>query len=53
MITIFMMPGRIATLGLYKMKVFWSKGYDAINSIHDVTNKIFLGDSSYIVDVVK
>ena len=35
------------------MKLFWIKSYDAIISVHDVTNKILSRDSIYIVDVVK
>ena len=46
------MSAKLATLGLLKMKVFWSKAYDAITSAHDVTNKVLLRDSNYIVDAV-
>ena len=42
----------MATLGILKIKVFWSKSYDAIISVHDVANKILSCDSKYIVDVV-
>ena len=52
MVTILMMSAKMATLGLLKIKVFWNKGYDVIISVHDVTNKILLRDSNYIVDVV-
>ena len=52
MVTILMMSAKMATLGLLKTKVFWNKGYDVIISVHDVTNKILLRDSNYIVDVV-
>ena len=45
------MPAKITTLGFLKIKVFWNKGYDSINSVHDVTNKILSHDSKYIVDV--
>ena len=31
---------KMATPGLLKIKVFCNKGYDAIISVHDVTNKI-------------
>ena len=41
-----------ATPGLLETKVFWNKGYDVIILDHDVTNKILLHDSNYIVDVV-
>ena len=49
MVTILMMPAKLATLGLLKTKANWSKGYDVINSVHDVTDKILSRDSSYIV----
>ena len=52
MVTIFMMSAKMATLGLLKIKVFWNKGYDIIISAHDLTSKILLLDSNYIVDVV-
>ena len=32
--------------------VFWKKGYDAIISLHDVTNKNYYGTQIIIVDVV-
>ena len=47
-----MMSAKMATPGLLKITVFWNKGYDVIISVHDVTNKILLRDSNYIVDVV-
>ena len=46
-----MLPAKMATLGLLKIKVFWNKGYDVIISVNDVTNKILSRDSNYIVDV--
>ena len=52
MATILMMSTKMATLGLPKIKVFWNKGYEAIISVHDVTNKILSRDSNHIVDVV-
>ena len=42
----------MATPGLLKIKVFWNKDYDVINSVHEVTNKFLSRDSNYIVDVV-
>ena len=47
-----MMSAILTTLGLLKLKVTWSKGYDAIIFVHDVTNKILSRNSNYIVDVV-
>ena len=52
MVAILMMSVKIATLGLFKIKVFWSKSYDVIIYIHDVTNQILPRDSSCIVDLV-
>ena len=52
MVTIMMMSAKAATLGLFKIKVFRSKGYEVIISLHDVTNKILSRDSNYIVDMV-
>ena len=47
-----MMSAKMATPGLLKTTVFWNKGYDVIIPAHDVTNKILLRDSNYIVDMV-
>ena len=52
MVTILMISPKIATLGLLKIKIFWSNGYDIITSVHDVTNKNVLGKSNHIVDVI-
>ena len=38
MVSILMMPSKIATLGL-KIKIFLNKGYDVIISVYDVNNK--------------
>ena len=38
---VILMSAKLATLGLLKIKVFWSKVYDVIFSVHDVTNKLF------------
>ena len=47
-----MMPGKMATPGLFKIKVFWNKVYYVIYSVYAVTNKILSYESNYIVDVV-
>ena len=47
-----MMSAKLAILGLLKIKVFWSEGYDLIIYVHDVTSKILSRDSNYVVDVV-
>ena len=52
MVTILMMSAKMATPGLFKIRVFWNKGYDVIISDHDVTNKFLYGDSNYIIDMV-
>ena len=52
MVTNLIMSTKMANLGLLKIKVFWNKVYDVIISTHDVTNKILLCNSNYIVDVV-
>ena len=52
MVIILTMSAKLANLDLLKIKVFWNKGYIAITSFHDVTNKIISCDSNNIVDVV-
>ena len=52
MVTILMILAKVATKGFLTIKVFWNKGYGVIISLHDVTYKILLHDSNYILDVV-
>ena len=52
MVKCLMISAKLATLCLPKLKVFCNKGYDAIISVCNVTNKILPRDSNYIVDVV-
>ena len=52
MVAILMIWSKLATLGLLKIKVFWSKGYGVIISVRDVTSETLSADSNYIVDVV-
>ena len=52
MVTILIMSAKIVTVAFLKIKVFLNKGYDLITSVHDVTNKILLRDSNYVVDAV-
>ena len=47
-----MISAKMATPGLYKIKVFWNKGYDLIIHVNEVTNEILSPDSNYIVDVI-
>ena len=52
MVTILMVPAKLATRSLLKIQIFQNKGYDFIISDYDPTNKILLRDSNYIVDAV-
>ena len=52
MIAILMIYSKLATLVFLKISIFWTKGYDVIISVHDVTNKILSHNSNYVVDVV-
>ena len=52
MVTISMMSLKVVTPGLLKIKMFLNTVYDAIISGHELTNKVLLRDSKYIVDVV-
>ena len=52
MVTILMMSAKMATLGLFKIRVFLNKGYDVIISVREVTNKFLSCDSDYIIDAV-
>ena len=36
-----LMSAKLATLGLFKIKVFWNNGYDVIIYAHDVTTKFY------------
>ena len=52
MVKILMVPAKMATPALLKIKVFWNRGYYVIYSVYDVTHKILPHDSNYIMDVV-
>ena len=52
MVVILMMPAKLVTLGLLKVRVFWSKSYGVIISVSDVTKNILSLDSNYSVYVV-
>ena len=45
------MSAKMATPGLLKIRVFWTKGYDTITPVYGVTNKILSHDSNYVVDM--
>ena len=36
-----MISAKMGTLGRLKIKAFQNKGYEVINSLHDVTDKIY------------
>ena len=46
-----MIAAKMATPGLLKITVFWTKDYDVIITVDEVTNKILLRDWNYIVDM--
>ena len=50
--TILMMSEKLATLGLLKIKVFWSNVYDVIIPVQVVTNKSSPCDSNCVADLV-
>ena len=52
MVGILMMSGKLATVGLFKIKAFWYKGCDLIISVHDATKRILSPDSNHFVNVV-
>ena len=47
-----MMSGKLATVGLFKIKAFWYKGCDLIISVHDAIKRILSPDSNHFVNVV-
>ena len=47
-----MILAKMVTKSSLTINVFWNKGYGVIISLHDVTNRILLHDSNYILDVV-
>ena len=51
-IAILMIPAKLLTPGLIKIKVFWGEAYDVIISVHNVTNKTLSRYSTYIAYVV-
>ena len=47
-----MMSAKMVAPDYFKIKIFWKKGYDAIISIRDVTNKTLSRSSYYNVNLV-
>ena len=52
MVIILVMSAKLASLGVFQIKLCWDKSYEVIVSVHEVTNKNLLRDSNYIADVV-
>ena len=52
MVTILRMSGKLVTLDLLKIKLFWNKGYDVTTPFHDFANKVLPRDSNFTVDAV-
>lgn len=52
MVAVLLMSAKFTTLGLLKKKVIWNRAYYGLLSFHDVTIKILLLGSNYILDVV-
>ena len=52
MVVILMMSVKLDTLGLFKIKIFQNKSYGVKIFVYDVTSKILLRDSNYVVDVI-
>ena len=40
-VTILMTPAKMVTLVLFKVKIFWNKGYDVIIYVHDVPTNFY------------
>ena len=38
---------KLATPGVFKIKIFWNEGYEVIISVQDITNKIYQGLKLY------
>ena len=47
-----MMSAKMVTPGFLKIGIFWTKDYNVIIFVHDVTNKYCSCDSNYIIVVV-
>ena len=52
MVTTLLTLAKLATPGLFQIKILQSEDYDVIIHGYDVTNKFLSSDSNYIVDVV-
>ena len=52
MVTILMIPAKLATLGLLSIRLFGNKSYGVIITVHDVSNRVLSRESNHIVDMV-
>ena len=52
MVAVLMVSAKLATLSVFKIKVFWNKEDQVIIYAPDVTSKVLSRDSNCIVDVV-
>ena len=52
MVAVLMVSAKLATLSVFKIKVFWNKEDQVIIYAPDVTSKVLSRDSNYIVDMV-
>ena len=53
MVTILVMSAKLTTSGFLKIKIFRKEGYGVIISDYDITKKILLRDSSYVMTHLK
>ena len=51
MATTLIISAKMAASGLLQIEVFWSKDYDVIISVHNITNKMLSRDSNYVADL--
>ena len=52
MVATLMVSAKLVTIAILKITAFWSRGFDVKIFVHDVTNKILLFHSNYIVLMV-
>ena len=52
MVEFMIILAKLATLGLFKIKIILKKVYDIIIPLYDVTNKTLSRDSNYIIEAV-
>ena len=52
MLPVLIMSAKLDSLGLLKIKVFQNSGYDVTIPDYNVTNKILIRESNYIIGLV-